>query len=192
MSITADDIIQTQRKFEQAIESLRIAPYDMWVASFKQMIELCEKTLIITTIIKPLRDNRSISAEQWFSDWESPDHGGRQRFIPIASDYDGFVLVYKILKKFYDNEISRVEISIREFCYHTFQGGSGRGEKYQQFFNTLIDPYANSINAELGKLVHSTSNANVSWWTNRRMSLASIIIAAIAVVFVALSYFYPR
>ncbi len=193
MSITKDDLVQTQKKFEQAIEQLRNAPYNLWVDQFKRMIEFCEKDAIIATIIEPLRNNRSVSAEQWHKDWESSVPRDRRRFKSIAYDYDGFVLVYKILKKFYNEEIS-----IRVFCQDTFRG-SRPSERLTQFYKSFIVLFAENIKSELEKLKRSTEgtdsstvNTHKRYLSDRRIQLAIAVATVIIALIAILSFLCQR
>jgi len=142
-----NEILKTKIEFENKLSNLESALYNLWPSQFTNMMDFCESNPNIKLIVSSFTSKSKITVDEWFERWENVAPVGKRSLDKMGYDYEDYELNYKILKKFYNDQIF-----IRTFCQDTFVG-KGQGDRLLQLYSQMILPIAKKIIIELNNMI---------------------------------------
>ena len=137
------------RKFNDTVNDLFQAKFQTWGNTFTHLITHCEQDSIMKVVTEPLRQNRAVDAEKWYTDVMSSVRGvvGTGHYELPYDDDDRTALLYQFFLLLENNKVD-----FNMFCMCVY-GTTKYQESVYHFNQELVLKFTREVSYRLNEIL---------------------------------------
>lgn len=153
-SFSRRQVERSFRKFNDTVNDLFQAKFQTWNNTFTHLITHCEQDSVIKLVTEPLRSNRAVDAEKWYTDALSSMTsmvGSGYYELPFDND-DRTALLYQFFLLLDNNKVN-----LKQFCLAVY-GTSDYQDAVHHFNQELVLKFTREVSYRLDEILADLGN----------------------------------
>ena len=153
-SFSRRQVERSFRKFNDTVNDLFQANFQTWNNTFTHLITHCEQDSVIKLVTEPLRSNRAVDAEKWYTDALSSMTsmvGSGYYELPFDND-DRTALLYQFFLLLDNNKVN-----LKQFCLAVY-GTSDYQDAVHHFNQELVLKFTREVSYRLDEILADLGN----------------------------------
>jgi hypothetical protein len=151
---TRREVERSFRKFNDIVTDMMRADFRTWDDCFTHLITHCEQDPAMHLVTAPLRANRNVDPDKWYTDCMESLAGmvGTARYKLPTDDDDRTALLYQFFLK-----IEKERLDITDFCLAAY-GRSDYQEMVDLFNQELVEKFTREVSYRLDEIMEDIGN----------------------------------